>query len=61
MANRRLGEIIKDGIKTVIARRTIQQVVAADRSEFLGEVLEIASKNVGNLGIALVDVRVKNI
>ncbi len=40
VANRRLGEIIKDGIKTVIARRTIQQVVAADRSEFLGEVLE---------------------
>jgi membrane protease subunit HflC len=61
VANRRLGEIVKDGIKTVIARRTIQQVVAADRSEFLGEVLKIAGTNVGNLGIALVDVRVKNI
>jgi len=61
VANRRLGEIIKDGIKSVIARRTIQQVVAADRSEFLGEVLKIAGANVGNLGIALVDVRVKNI
>jgi membrane protease subunit HflC len=60
-ANRRLGEIIKDGIKSVIARRTIQQVVAADRSEFLGEVLKIAGVNVNNLGIALVDVRVKNI
>jgi membrane protease subunit HflC len=61
VANRRLGEIIKDGIKSVIARRTIQQVVAADRSEFLGEVLKIAGANVNNLGIALVDVRVKNI
>jgi membrane protease subunit HflC len=61
VANRRLGEIIKDGIKSVIARRTIQQVVAADRSEFLGEVLKIAGVNVNNLGIALVDVRVKNI
>jgi membrane protease subunit HflC len=61
VANRRLGEIVKDGIKSVIARRTIQQVVAADRSEFLGEVLKIAGTNVGNLGIALVDVRVKNI
>jgi modulator of FtsH protease HflC len=61
VANRRLGEIVKDGIKTVIARRTIQQVVAANRSEFLGEVLKIAGTNVGNLGIALVDVRVKNI
>jgi membrane protease subunit HflC len=61
VANRRLGEIVKDGIKTVIARRTIQQVVAADRSEFLAEVLKIAGTNVENLGITLVDVRVKNI
>ncbi|HEX6572386.1 MAG TPA: protease modulator HflC, partial [Steroidobacteraceae bacterium] len=61
VANRRLGEIVKDGIKGVIARRTIQQVVAADRSEFLSEVLKIAGGNVGNLGIALVDVRVKTI
>jgi membrane protease subunit HflC len=61
VANRRLGEIIKDGIKSVIARRTIQQVVAADRSEFLGEVLKIAGGNVSNLGITLVDVRVKSI
>ena len=42
VANRRLGEILKDGIKGVIARRTIQQVVAAERTEFLGEVLKIA-------------------
>ena len=61
VAARRLGEIVKDGLKGVIARRTIQQVVAADRSEFLGEVLKIAGSNVGNLGIALVDVRVKTI
>jgi modulator of FtsH protease HflC len=61
VANRRLGEIVKDGIKGVIARRTIQQVVAAERSEFLGDVLKVAGANVGNLGIALVDVRVKSI
>ena len=61
VANRRLGEIVKDGIKSVIARRTIQQIVAAERSEFLGDMLKIAGANVGNLGIALVDVRVKRI
>jgi membrane protease subunit HflC len=61
VANRRVGEIVKDGIKSVIAKRTIQQVVAAERSEFLGEVLKIAGANVGDLGIALVDVRVKSI
>jgi membrane protease subunit HflC len=61
VANRRVGEIVKDGIKSVIAKSTIQQVVAAERSEFLGEVLKIAGANVGDLGIALVDVRVKSI
>jgi membrane protease subunit HflC len=61
VAARRLGEIVKDGLKGVIARRTIQQVVAAERSEFLGEVLKIAGTNVGGLGMSMVDVRVKSI
>ena len=61
VAARRLGEIVKDGLKGVIARRTIQQVVAAERSEFLGEVLKIAGANVDGLGMSMVDVRVKSI
>jgi membrane protease subunit HflC len=61
VANRRLGEIVKDGIKGVIARRTIQQVVAAERTEFLNEVRKVAEGNVGGLGITLIDVRVKSI
>jgi len=61
VAARRLGEIVKDGLKGVIARRTIQQVVAAERTEFLGEVLEIAGANVGGLGMTMLDVRVKSI
>ncbi|MGB5104568.1 MAG: protease modulator HflC [Steroidobacteraceae bacterium] len=61
IAARRLGEIVKDGLKGVIARRTIQQVVAAERTEFLGEVLKIAGANVGGLGMTMIDVRVKSI
>ena len=61
VANRRLGEIVKDGIKGVIAKRTIQQVVAAERTEFLNEVRQVAEGNVGGLGITLIDVRVKKI
>jgi len=61
VANRRLGEIVKDGIKGVIAKRTIQQVVAAERTEFLNEVRKVAEGNVGGLGITLIDVRVKKI
>jgi len=61
IAARLLGQLVKDGLKGVIARRTIQQVVAAERSEFLGEVLKIAGANVGGLGMTMVDVRVKSI
>jgi len=61
VANRRLGEIVKDGIKGVIAKRTIQQVVAAERTEFLNDVRLVADANVGDLGITLIDVRVKSI
>ncbi len=57
----RLAEIVKDGLKGVIAKRTIQQVVAAERSEFIGDILLVAGASVGQLGVTLVDVRVKRI
>jgi modulator of FtsH protease HflC len=57
----RLGSIVKDGIKGVIARRTIQQVVAAERTEFTGEILKAADLKTQELGVQLVDVRVKKI
>jgi modulator of FtsH protease HflC len=57
----RLGSIVKDGIKGVIARRTIQQVVAAERNEFTGEILQLAEGSTRGLGLQLVDVRVKKI
>ncbi len=57
----RLGSIVKDGIKGVIARRTIQQVVAAERDEFTGEILKVAENGTRGLGLQLLDVRVKKI
>jgi modulator of FtsH protease HflC len=57
----RLAEIVKDGLKGVIAKRTIQQVVAAERAEFIGDILEFAGRSVSQLGLTLVDVRVKRI
>ncbi|MFZ2508251.1 MAG: protease modulator HflC [Steroidobacteraceae bacterium] len=57
----RLAEIVKDGLKGVIAKRTIQQVVAAERSEFIGDILQFAGQSVVQLGLTLVDVRVKRI
>ncbi|HEX9707706.1 MAG TPA: protease modulator HflC [Steroidobacteraceae bacterium] len=57
----RLAELVKDGLKGVIAKRTIQQVVAAERAEFIGDILQVAGQSVGQLGLTLVDVRVKRI
>lgn len=57
----RLAEIVKDGLKGVIAKRTIQQVVAAERAEFIGDILQFAGGSVSQLGVTLVDVRVKRI
>jgi membrane protease subunit HflC len=57
----RLAEIVKDGLKGVIATRTIQQVVAAERSEFIANIVKVAGEPVKQLGIQLVDVRVKRI
>ncbi len=60
-AANRLAENVKDGLKGVIAKRTIQQVVAAERSEFIGDILKVAGESVDQLGLTLVDVRVKRI
>jgi membrane protease subunit HflC len=61
MAAARLAEIVKDGLKGTIARHTIQQVVAAERSELIGDVLNFAGNSVKQLGVTIVDVRVKRI
>ena len=61
IASLRLGEIVKNGIKDVIARRTLQQVVSAERTEFINELLAVAGTNAGQLGVRLIDVRVKKI
>ena len=52
IAEGRVGAIVKDGIKGVIARRTIQQVVAAERAEFTGEILKLAEANTRGLGLS---------
>ncbi len=61
VAASRLGAIVKDGLKGLIAKRTIQQVVIAERAEFINELLAVAGANAGELGVKLIDVRVKKI
>jgi membrane protease subunit HflC len=57
----RLSAIIKEGIKAAISRRTVKEVVSAERSELMDQMLIDAQKRSPELGIEVVDVRVKRI
>ena len=61
LAGERLAEIVKDGIKTVVAERTLEQIVSSERAAVTGEMFGQASKNVSGLGAELIDVRVQRI
>jgi membrane protease subunit HflC len=61
LAGQRLAEIVKDGIKSVVAQRTLQQIVSAERAAVTGEMFGQASRNAAGLGVDLVDVRVQRI
>jgi membrane protease subunit HflC len=60
-ATGRLIEIIKDGIRGEFAKRTVRQVVTADRREIMSDMMEKASLAAADLGIEVVDVRVKRL
>jgi membrane protease subunit HflC len=57
----RLGNNVKDSIKSVIARLTVQQIVTAERAAVTGELLGDAGRDAQQLGVELVDVRVRRI
>jgi membrane protease subunit HflC len=61
VANDRLGETIKDSIKTVVTQRTLQQVVTAERAEFTDAMMKNARPAAEQLGVDLVDVRITRI
>lgn len=61
LAVERLNAIIKEGIKAAISQRTVQEVVSAERSELMAEMLKQARERTPALGIEIVDVRVKQI
>lgn len=61
IAGDRLAEIVKDGIKSVVAQRSLQQIVAAERAAVTGDMLARANEGVNPLGVDLIDVRVQRI
>ena len=60
-ATERLSAIIREGIKAEFSRRTVQEVVAAERSELMEQMLVMAARQAPELGLNVVDVRVMRI
>ena len=60
-ATERLSAIIREGIKAEFSRRTVQEVVAAERSELMEQMLVQAARQAPELGLEVVDVRVMRI
>jgi membrane protease subunit HflC len=61
VANARLGETVKDSIKSVVTQRTLQQVITAERAEFTDAMMKTARPLAVQLGVELVDVRITKI
>jgi membrane protease subunit HflC len=57
----RLAPIIKDSLRNEINSRTLSQVVAGNRSEVIGRQLDNINKGAANIGIRIVDLRIKKI
>ncbi|WP_018861938.1 MULTISPECIES: protease modulator HflC [unclassified Thioalkalivibrio] len=59
LAEERLAQILRDGMRNEFARYELQEVVAGERLEILGAVRQTALETALELGINLVDVRVR--
>lgn len=60
-AEQRLSAIVKEGIKAAISQRTLQEVVSAERTELMEEMVVQVRERSPELGIEVIDVRVKRI
>jgi membrane protease subunit HflC len=58
---RLLAERINTGLRDEFGRRTIQEVVSEDRFQLMNELTKSVDRQVSELGIEVVDVRVKKI
>jgi membrane protease subunit HflC len=56
-----LQQKVNNGLRSEFGTRTIQQIVSGERSELMDEAMEQASSSTDELGIEIIDVRVKQI
>jgi membrane protease subunit HflC len=58
---RLLSERINTSLRDEFGKRTIQEVVSEDRQQLMEELTKVVDRNAGELGVEVIDVRVKKI
>ena len=61
LANMRLAQIIKDGLRSQFSERTVQEVISQDRKVIVQDITKETAKSVSEFGIAIADVRIKRV
>lgn len=60
-ARQRLEQIVKDGMRGLFSKRTVNEVVSGERSTIMKELVADASTQAEEIGIQIVDIRVKRV
>ena len=61
VADDRLSEIIKNAVVTEFGKRTVTEAISAGRAELMRDMLETAAATAEDLGVELIDFRVKQV
>lgn len=61
VANGRLSEIIKNAIVTEFGKRSVSEAISVERQELMRDMLTMAAATAEDLGVALIDFRVKQV
>ncbi len=61
VANNRLSEIIKNAVVTQFGKRTVVEAISIGRAELMRDMLETAAPIAADLGVELIDFRIKQV
>jgi membrane protease subunit HflC len=61
VANDRLSEIIKNAVVTEFGKRTVTEAISVGRAELMRDMLQTAAGTAEDLGVELIDFRVKQV
>lgn len=61
IANQRLDQFLKDGLRNEFGKRTLNEVVTGDRDQIMSVLSSVVNEKARQIGVEVVDVRIKRI